>query len=113
MSTDAQTTRARLPHQGPPAGPAQGADPAGQLLRRLTVLPALLVLAWLLAGLPLLLLGVFRPVLMLVASVPLAAGLVLAGCAGSPRPGRRTRPACLIRPGPRSGPGRPWWALSR
>ena len=43
------------------------------------MLPALLVLSWLLAGLPLLLLGAFRPLLMLVISVPLAAVLALAG----------------------------------
>ena len=38
-------------------GPAGRPDTAGRLLGRLSVLPALLVMAWLLAGLPLLLLG--------------------------------------------------------
>ena len=61
-----------------PGGPGP-ADPAGRLLARLSVLPALLVLSWLLAGLPLLLLGAFRPLLMLVISVPLAVALALAG----------------------------------
>jgi hypothetical protein len=42
----------------------------------LSVLPALLVMAWLLAGLPLLLAGRFDLVLMLVAGVPLAVVLV-------------------------------------
>jgi hypothetical protein len=40
---------------------AEARDPAGQLLTWLTVLPVLLTVAWLLAGLPLLLLGWFRP----------------------------------------------------
>ena len=43
------------------------------------MLPALLVMAWLLAGLPLLLAHHFAPVPMLVASVPLAVILVLLG----------------------------------
>jgi hypothetical protein len=40
---------------------AEARDPAGRLLARLTVLPVLLAIAWLLAGLPLLLIGWFRP----------------------------------------------------
>ena len=92
--------------------PADQADPAGRLLGRLTVLPALLVLA----GLPLLLLGRFTPVLTLLISVPLAAVLVLAGLRWIPglrqepgparRPGgRRSRPATRPLRGP---PGGPW-----
>ena len=41
------------------------ADIAGRLLGRLSVLPALLVASWLLAGFPLLLIGHFTPVLTL------------------------------------------------
>ena len=43
------------------------------------MLPVLLAMAWLLAGLPLLLPGRFTPVLMLVVSVPLAVRLVYLG----------------------------------
>ena len=87
-------------------GPDGSADPAGQLLSRLSVLPALLVLAWLLAGLPLLLLGVFTPALTLLVSVPVAAALMLAGLRWIPGPARRgTREAA---PPPRVHPGGPW-----
>ena len=55
---------------------AEGRDPAGQLLTGLTVLPVLLVTAWLLAGLPLLLLGWFRPAPQIVLFVLVAAVLV-------------------------------------
>ena len=54
-------------------------DAAGWLFGRLSVLPALLATAWLLAGLPLLLAGRFTPVLMLVMSVPLAVLLIYLG----------------------------------
>jgi hypothetical protein len=102
-----------------PAGPAGPADPAGRLLDRLTVLPALLVMAWLLAGLPLLLLGWFTPVLTLVISVPLAAALVLAGLRWMP--GLRQEPGTATAPGPggtpqqassASAPPTPWWAVA-
>jgi hypothetical protein len=49
-------------------------DAAGLLLSRLTVLPALIAVAWLAGGLPLLLLGWFTPVLMLVVCGPLGVG---------------------------------------
>jgi len=56
---------------------------------RLTVLPAILVVAWLLPGLPLLLAGAFLPVPMLLISVPLAVALGVLGLrrvpAGWPR----------------------------
>jgi len=79
MSADAETDPRGLPAivgGDPVAGSPGGAgspDTAGRLLGRLSVLPALLAMAWLLAGLPLLLAGRFTPVLMLVVSVPLAA----------------------------------------
>ncbi|HXW43709.1 MAG TPA: hypothetical protein VEL03_02910 [Streptosporangiaceae bacterium] len=58
-------------------GPAGwSADPAGWLLRLLTALPMLLAMAWLLAGLPLLLLREFKPAPMLIVALPLAAALV-------------------------------------
>jgi hypothetical protein len=70
----------RCPAPGPAPGPGggrpAGASPAAaRLLGRLSVLPALVVMAWLLAGLPLLMLGRFTLPLMLAVSVPLAAVL--------------------------------------
>src|SRR5580693_6502954 len=78
-------------------------DAAGRLLGRLSVLPALLAMAWLLAGLPLLLAGAFTPVLTLVLSVPLA-GLGLRWT-----PGRR--PDAEPAPGPEQA-RTPWWAVA-
>ena len=51
----------------------------GAAFARLTVLPAIGVLAWLLPGLPLLLAGAFLPVPMLLISVPLAVALGVFG----------------------------------
>src|SRR2546430_2752305 len=95
MSAEAETDPRGLPAivAGDPASGSPGAagspgatgraagsaDPAGRLLGRLSVLPALVVMAWLLAGLPLLLAGRFTPVLMLVVPVPLAAVLIYLG----------------------------------
>jgi hypothetical protein len=111
-------------------GPAGPADPAGQLLSRLSVLPALLVLAWLLAGLPLLLLGVFTPALTLAVSVPVAAALILAGLRWIPGLSQESGPdqasGLTPAPGTAAGPGpgqtpdqgvsatasrTPWWAV--
>src|ERR1700689_759586 len=81
-------------------------DAAGRLLGRLSVLPALLVMAWLLVGLPLLLAGVFTPVAMLLLSVPLAAVLAVVGLRWLPGrwPGAGAAPA--------TGQARtPWWAV--
>jgi hypothetical protein len=55
------------------------ADAATALFGRLTVLPAMLIAAWLLPGLPLLLGGGFLPVPMLLISVPLAVALTVNG----------------------------------
>jgi hypothetical protein len=52
-------------------------EAAGAALARLTGLPAILLVAWLLPGLPLLLGGSFLPVPMLLISVPLAAALTV------------------------------------
>src|SRR5262252_1834344 len=73
-----ETSGAATPGAGEGARSA-AADTAGRLLGRLSVLPALVVMAWLLAGLPLLLAHQFTPALMLVVSVPLAAILIAAG----------------------------------
>jgi hypothetical protein len=86
------------------AGPP---DTAGRLLGRLSVLPALLVMAWLLAGLPLLLAGSFTPVAMLVLSVPLAVILVVFGLRWIPDRWPGARPALQA-----SGARTPWWAVA-
>jgi hypothetical protein len=110
MSTDAPAETS-----GPSAaGVANGSSPAappgdatGRLLRRLSVLPALLVAAWLLVGLPLLLAGAFTPVLMVVLSVPVAVVLVAAGLRWTPArwPGAGPAPAA-------EQDRTPWWAVA-
>jgi hypothetical protein len=89
---------------GQETGPPPGA--AGRLLGRLSVLPALLAVAWLLAGLPLLLAGRFTPALMLVVSVPLAALLVYLGLRWIPGRWQSALPQ-----GPRQA-RTPWWAVA-
>jgi len=92
------------------AGPGPAADApsaAGRLLGRLSVLPALLVMAWLLTGLPLLMLGWFTWPLMMALSVPVAAAIVVSGLRWIP--GRW--PGTLAVPGPRQG-STPWWAVA-
>ena len=86
---------------------AHSPDPAARLLGRLTVLPALLVMAWLLAGLPLLLAGVFRPALMLAVSIPVAAVLVPLGLRWIP--GRASGALPVSRP---ERAPTPWWAVA-
>jgi hypothetical protein len=78
-------------------GRVRSADVAVSTLARLSVLPAVLVVAWLVPGLPLLLGGSFLPVPMLLISVPLAAALTVNGLrdvpARWPRPGSAERAA--------------------
>jgi hypothetical protein len=62
-----------------PAALAGGEDIAGAAFARLTVLPALLAVAWLLPALPLLLAGAFEPVTELLISLPLAVILAMMG----------------------------------
>jgi hypothetical protein len=62
---------------GDPAASTE--DVAGAALARLTTLPVLLIMAWLLPGLPLLLAGDFIPVPMLLISAPLLVALVANG----------------------------------
>ncbi len=88
----AQTRRERWTERG------------GQAFGWLTVLPALLVAAWLLPGLPLLLAGRFLPVPMFLIAAPVAA--MFAVIAARYVPGRW--PAPTGRPGPAS----PWAAWS-
>ena len=62
----------------------RSADVAGAVFARLTVLPALILLAWLIPGLPLLLGSYFLPVPMLLISVPLIVALSVNGLRGVP-----------------------------
>lgn len=60
-------------------GRGRPAPAAGGVFAQLTDLPVILVMAWLLPGLPLLLAGSFVPAAMLLISVPLAVALVVYG----------------------------------
>jgi hypothetical protein len=60
---------------GPATGSSRAPDLAGRTFGRLTVLPAIVITAWLLTGLPLLLAGKFLPVPVLLISAPLATAL--------------------------------------
>jgi hypothetical protein len=86
----------------PGPGAVRPADVAGALLARLTVLPALLIVAWLVPGLPLLLAGDFAPLPELVIAVPLAVALIVNGL--------RTVPARwpVLLPGGRTGVMADW-----
>jgi hypothetical protein len=64
---------------GGDGGPASTEDVAGSALARVTTLPVMLIMAWLLPGLPLLLAGDFVPVPMLLISAPLLVALVANG----------------------------------
>jgi hypothetical protein len=115
MSAGARTTRAGAAAPGTgPGGPAGGRDAAGIFLGRITVVPALLATAWLIVGLPLLLLGAFTPLLELVLAIPLAAVLVTAGLRWIPGQSYRPLPLLAARPGEqaRSRPATPWWAVA-
>ena len=102
----------RCPAPGPVPGPgggrpAGGSPAAARLLGRLSVLPALLVMAWLLAGLPLLMLGRFTWPLMLAVSVPLAVVFLVVGL--------RVIPGRWPAAWPDASPGQegaPWWAVA-
>jgi hypothetical protein len=78
-------------------------DIAGTVLARLTVLPAVLILAWLIPGVPLLLAGHFAPIPMILIAVALAAGMTVNGLrvvpASWPRPiagGRQNEPGWTV-----------------
>src|SRR5271166_4792256 len=61
-----------------------GRDPAGLLLARLSVAPALIAIAFLLVSFPLLLLGWFRPVPVIALTVIVAAVIVPLGLSRLP-----------------------------
>ena len=93
--------RRRLP-QRPPGQPSA----SGTGFARITVLPAILVMAWLLPGLPLLLAGVFLPVPMLLIAAPLAVALAAFGLRQVPANWPRALPGVSGRPG-QTCPARP------
>jgi hypothetical protein len=109
MSTGARTETSGPSAAGVAKGGGSTADPdaAGRLLGRLSVLPALLVMAWLLVGLPLLLAGGFTPVLTLALSVPVAVVLVVIGLRWTPGRWPDAEPA----PGPERARA-PWWTVA-
>jgi hypothetical protein len=88
------------------------ATAGGKAFAIVTVLPVLMIMAWLLTGLPLLLADRFFPVPMVLISVPVAVGLVLMASRQLPR--RWPKPAI------RRGAGSPartagwsaWWGLA-
>jgi hypothetical protein len=112
----------------PVAGPGTGRQPgvlAARLFGAVTVVPALLVAAWLLPGLPLLLTGRFSALPLVFMSVPLAVGLCYFALRQLPaswpgfRPARyrplASPPATASAPAPAPAPSRaavPWWALA-
>ncbi len=84
-----------------------GPDVAGTVLGTLSVVPALLVMAWLLTGLPLLLAGEFVPVPVLLIAVPLAVALIVNGLRSLPARWPR------VLPGPRAQQGwAAWWGAA-
>jgi hypothetical protein len=86
----------------------RAADPGGKAFAIVTVLPTLMITAWLLPGLPLLVAGRFFPVPMVLISVPLAVGLVL--LTSRQLPGRWPGPGTKERFGTRGGTAN-WSAL--
>ncbi len=106
MTTSASSTEAA---QAPVAEAGQQStnDPAGSVFRLLTVVPVLLAMAWLLAGLPLLLIGHFTLLLMLVISLPLAILLVTLAVRWAPGESQGLLAARDATPA-----RTPWWALA-
>jgi hypothetical protein len=87
-------------------GTAIRGDTAGRLFGRLTVLPALLAMAWLVAGLPLLLLGWFTPAGTLLLAVPLAIVLLVLGLRWIPG-----RSQSALPPRQPEQARTPWWTV--
>jgi hypothetical protein len=109
VSVGAQTKASGTPAACEADGGGQGSDPgnaAGMLFGRLSVLPTLLVMGWLLAGLPLLLLGWFTPLVMLLVSVPIMAAVAYFGLRLLPARWRDAQQA-----GRSSVGSAPWWSV--
>ncbi len=69
--------RARFPARFKVAIPAKANEAIGRAFGRLTVLPVICVIAWLITGLPLLLAGEFLPVPVVLISAPLATAIAV------------------------------------
>ena len=79
------------------------------------MLPVILVMAWLLPGIPLLLAGVFLPVPMLLIAAPLAVALTAAGLRKVPASWPRTPPVARLGAASAPRPNRgwsAWWGLA-
>ena len=96
-----RTLRRLRPTPASEAARVRPAHVAGSVLARLTVIPALLIMAWLIPGLPLLLGGHFLPVPTLLIAVPLAVALIVNGL--------RVVPASWPRQWPRGRVREPGW----
>ncbi|MBO0821867.1 MAG: hypothetical protein J2P26_13585, partial [Nocardiopsaceae bacterium] len=129
MTVDADTgTVPTVPARGGASGGGAERDAAGLLFARLTVVPALLAMAWLLAGLVFFAAGWFRPAPVTILAVALAVPLLWFGVravpglpdraamalpaspAGSAVPGGSALPAGSA-PSAGSGGRTPWWPL--
>jgi hypothetical protein len=93
-------------------GMHRGATAGGKAFAIVTVLPVLMIMAWLLTGLPLLLANRFFPVPMVLISVPVAVGLVLMASRQLPR--RWPKPAIWRGAGSpaRTAGWSAWWGLT-
>jgi hypothetical protein len=96
----------RLAQRSRAAAARASASASGREFSRITVLPALLVVAWLIPAVPLLLAGSFALAPMLVIAIPLALVLIIVGLAQVPS---RWPASAQAKPGP--GIRTPWWAL--
>jgi hypothetical protein len=88
MSAAAHTQAPGSPTAGESAG-GRGATrgtAAGKFFARLSLLPALLAMAWILVGLPLLMAGQFTPLIVMLFAVPVAAVLLYAAFRVVPAP---------------------------
>jgi len=90
-------------------------EAGGTTFARITVLPALLLMAWLLPGIPLLLAGVFLPVPELLIAAPVAVALIAGGLRLVPAHWPRTlvaaRPDTASAPSPVQNRSA-WWGLA-
>jgi hypothetical protein len=106
MSVSAKDRTGVLP-AGEGAGTASGRDIAGLVFAQLSVVPALLAMSWLMAGLPFLWAGRFQPVPVTVLATLLAVPVLWFGLRAVPGlPGR----AAMALPG--EDRRTPWWPLA-
>jgi hypothetical protein len=106
MSISAKDRIGAIP-AGEDADPASGRDIAGLVFARLSVVPALLAMSWLLAGLPFFWAGQFRPAPVTLLAVVLGAPVLWFGVRAVPGlPGREA--AAL----PGKDRRTPWWPLA-